>query len=92
MKGVKENGEINEELKFESSEKEKIEHQSQKDLQDLEIIEGKQEQVEETTVQIEYHNISANIINKGMESKMTYNKITYNMSLNEKESSSQVKQ
>ena len=92
MKGVKENGEINEELKFESSEKEKIEHPSQQDLQDLEIVEGKQEQVEETTVQIEYHSISANIINKGMESKMTYNKITYNMSLNEKESSSQVKQ
>ena len=83
MKGVEENGEINEELKVESSEKGKTESESQQDLQKVEIIEGKQQQVEETTVQKENHSIRKNIINKGMESKMICNKIRYNMSLNE---------
>ena len=40
MKGVEENGEINEELKVESSEKGKTESESQQDLQKVEIIEG----------------------------------------------------
>ena len=48
--------------------------------------------MEEITIQKEYHNISENIINKGLESKMTCNKVAYNMSLNEQESTSQVKQ
>ena len=90
MKGVKENGEINEELKVESSENGKAEGESQQDLQKVEIIEGKQGLVEETTVQKEYHSINVNIINKGMGKKC--NKITYNMSLNKQESSSQMKQ
>ena len=71
MKEVEENGEINVELKVESSEKGKTENESQQDLQKVEIIEGKQRQLEETTVQKLYHSISENIINKGMESKMT---------------------
>ena len=56
----------NEELKDDSSEKGKTESESQKDLQKVEIIEEKQQQVEETTVQKDYHNIRQNIINKGM--------------------------
>ena len=40
MKGVEKNGEINEELKVESSEKGKTESESQQDLQKVEIIEG----------------------------------------------------
>ena len=92
MNGVEENGKINEELKIESFQKRKTESESQEDLQKLEIIEGKQQQVEETTVQKEHHNISENIINKGMESKMTYIKITCNMSLNKQENTSQMKQ
>ena len=56
----------NEELKDDSSEKGKTESESQKDLQKVEIIEEKQQQVEETTVQKDYHNIGQNIINKGM--------------------------
>ena len=58
MKRVEENGEINEELKVESSEKRKTERESQQDLQKVEIIEGRQQQVEETTVLKEYHSIS----------------------------------
>ena len=78
--------------KNESSEKGKTESARQQDLEKVEIIERKQQQVEKTTVQKDYHNISENIINNGMENKMTCNKITYNMSLNKQESSSQVKQ
>ena len=58
MKRVEENGEISEELKVESSEKRKTERESQQDLQKVEIIEGRQQQVEETTVLKEYHSIS----------------------------------
>ena len=75
MKRVEENGEINEELKVAGSEKVKTE--SQNDLKIVENTEGKQQQVEETTLLKGYHIISENIINKGMESKMTCNKITY---------------
>ena len=56
------------------------------------MIEEKQQQVGKTAPQKDYHSISENMINKRMESKMTCNKITYNMNLNEQESSSQVKQ
>ena len=90
MKGIEENVEINEELKVESSEKGKT--KSQQDLQKVEAIEGKQQLVDETTVQKQYHSISENIINKGMESKITCNKVIYNMSLNKQESSSHLKQ
>ena len=48
--------------------------------------------VEKNTTQKEYHNISENIIKKGVESKITHNKIACNMKLKEQESSSQVKQ
>ena len=48
--------------------------------------------MEKTITQKEYHSISENIIKKGVESKITCNKIAYNMSLKEQESSSQVKQ
>ena len=75
MKRVEENGEINEELKVAGSEKVKTE--SQNDPKIVENTEVKQQQVEETTVLKGYHVISENIINKGMESKMTCNKITY---------------
>ena len=92
MNGVEENEEINEELKVESSEKEKTASESQQDLQKVEIIEGKQQQVDKTTIQKRYHSISENIINKGMENRTTCNNITYNTSLNEQESLSQVKQ
>ena len=92
MNGVEENQEINEELKVESSEKEKTASESQQDLQKVEIIEGKQQQVDKTTIQKRYHSIRENIINKGMENRTTCNNITYNMSLNEQESLSQVKQ
>ena len=80
MKGVEGNGEINEELKVESSEKGETESESQHDPQKVEIIEGKQQQLEEITVQKVYHAISENIINKGMGSKITRNKIAHNMS------------
>ena len=50
MKGVEKNGEINEELKVENSEKWKTESESQQDPQKVEIIKGKQQQVEETAV------------------------------------------
>ena len=83
MKGVEEIGEINEELKVESSDKERTERERHHCLQKVEIIEGKEQQVEETTTEKDYYSISENIINKGMESKMTCNKITYKMSLNE---------
>ena len=43
-------------------------------------------------VQKDYCSINENIINRRMESKIKFNKIRYNMSLNEQESSSQVKQ
>ena len=75
-KRVEENGEINKELKVESSEKRKTERESQQDLQKVEIIEGKQQQVEETTLQKQYHDVTDNLINKVMESKMECNKIT----------------
>ena len=42
MKGVEGNGEINKELKVESSEKGETESESQHDPQKVEIIEGKQ--------------------------------------------------
>ena len=80
MKGVEGNGEINEELKVESSEKGETESESQHDLQKVEIIEGKQQLLEESTVQKEYHAISENMIKKGMGSKITRNKIAHNMS------------
>ena len=92
MKGIEENVEINEELKVEISEKGKTKSESQQDLQKVEAIEGKQQLVDETTVQKQYHSISENIINKGMESKITCNKVIYNMSLNKQESSSHLKQ
>lgn len=74
MNGVEENGEINEKFKVESSEKNKTESKCQQDLQKIGVIEGKQQQVEETTRRKEYHNISENKINKGMENKMTCNR------------------
>ena len=74
MNGVEENGEINEKFKVESSEKNKTESKCQQDLQKIGVTEGKQQQVEETTGRKEYHNISENIINKGMENKMTCNR------------------
>ena len=83
MKGVVENEEIIQELEVKSCEKGKTESE-------VEIIEVKQ-LVEKTTTQKEYHSISENI-KKGVESKITCNKIAYNMSLKEQESSSQVKQ
>ena len=92
MKGVEENGEINEKLKVKSSDKGKTKSKSQQSLQKAEIIKRKQQPVEETTVQKECHSISQNITNKGMKSLVTCNKITYNTSLNEQESPSQVKQ
>ena len=92
MKGIEENVEINEELEVEISEKGKTKSESQQDLQKVEAIEGKQQLVDETTVQKQYHSISENIINKGMESKITCNKVIYNMSLNKQESSSHLKQ
>ena len=66
MKGVEEIGEINEELKVESSQKGKTESENEQDLQIVEIIEGKQQHVEETTIQKEYHSINeqSNRINK----------------------------
>ena len=85
MKGVEENGEMNEELKVKSSKKAKTEIE-------IEIIKLKQQPGEETTTQKEYHVISENIIKRGVESKITFNKIAYNMSLNEQENSSQMKQ
>ena len=78
MKRIEENREINEDLKVESSEREKTESESQLYLQKVEFIKRKQQQVEETTVEKEHHN-SENIINKGMESKMTCDKIRYNI-------------
>ena len=81
MKGVDKNREINEELKVENSEKGKTWSEGQQDLQQGEIIERKQQLVEETTVQKEYHSISETIINKRMESKIARNKITYNMNI-----------
>ena len=86
MKKVEGNGETNEEFVVDRSEKRKTERQSQQDLEKVEITEGKEQQQEETTVQKEYHNMSKNLINKGMESKMTRNKITYDIGLNEQES------
>ena len=91
MKGVEKNGEINRELQAESSEKGKKEKEIQQDLQKVELTKWKQHQVEETKVQKEYHNISQNIISKRMESKMTCNKITFDISSNVQESISQVK-
>ena len=84
IEGVVENEEIIQELEGKSCEKEKTETE-------VEIIEVKQ-LVEKTTTQKEYHSISENIIKEGVESKITCNKIAYNMSSNEPESSSQVKQ
>ena len=83
IKGVVENEEIIQELEVKSCEKGKTESE-------VEIIEVKQ-LVEKTATQKEYHSISENI-KKGVESKITCNKIAYNMSLKEQESSSQVKQ
>ena len=83
MKGIVENVEIIQELEVKSCEKGKTESE-------VEIIEVKQ-LVEKTATQKEYHSISENI-KKGVESKITCNKIAYNMSLKEQESSSQVKQ
>ena len=73
MKGVEEIGEINEELKVESSQKGKTESENEQDLQIVEIIEEKQQHVEETTIQKEYHSINeqSNRINKGY--KISYN-------------------
>ena len=52
MKGAEENGEMNEELKTENSQKRKTDSESQPDLQKVEIIEGKQQQVEKTTAYV----------------------------------------
>ena len=43
-------------------------------------MEVKKQLVEKTTTQKEYHSINENIIKKGIESKITCNKIAYNMS------------
>ena len=72
MKGVEENGEINQELEVKSCEKGKTESE-------VGIIEVEQQLVKETTTKKEYHIISKNIIKKGVQSKITCNKITYNM-------------
>ena len=85
MKEVVENGEIIQELEVKSCEKGKTESK-------IEAIEVKKQLVGKTTRQKEYHNISENIIKKGVESKITCNKIAYNLSSKEQESSSQVKQ
>ena len=85
MKGVVENREINQELEVIICEKGKTESEG-------EITEVKQQLVEKATTQKEHHSISENIIKKGVKSKITCNKIAYNMSSNEQESSSQVKQ
>ena len=85
MKGVVENGEIIQELEVKSCEKGKTESK-------VEIIEVKKQLVEKTTTQKEYHSISESIIKKGVESKITSNKIAYNISSKEQESSSQMKQ
>ena len=85
MKGVVENGEIIQELEVKSCEKGKTESK-------VEAIEVKKQLVGKTTRQKEYHNISEKKKKKGVESKITCNKIAYNLSSKEQESSSQVKQ
>ena len=85
LKGVAENWEIIQELEIKSCEKGKTESEA-------EIIEVKKQLVEKTTTQKTYHSISENIIKKGIESKITCNKITYNMSSKGQESWLQVKQ
>ena len=69
MKRVEENGKINQKSEFKDFEKGKTERE-------VEITEVKQQLVEETTTQKEYHSISESIIKKGVESKITSNKIT----------------
>ena len=82
MKRVVENEEIIQELEVKSCEKGKTESE-------VEIIEVKQ-LVEKTTTQKEYHSISENIIKKGVESKITCNKIAYNMNSKEQENGTKV--
>ena len=82
MKGVVENEEIIQELEVRSCEKRKTESK-------VEIIEVKQ-LVEKTRTQKEYHSISENIIKKGVESKITYTKIAYNISSKEQENCTRV--
>ena len=82
MKGVVENEEIIQELEVRSCEKRKTESK-------VEIIEVKQ-LVEKTRTQKEYHSISENIIKKGVESKITCNKIAYNMTSKEQENGTRV--
>ena len=81
IEGVVENEEIIQELEGKSCEKEKTETE-------VEIIEVKQ-LVEKTTTQKEYHSISENI-KKGVESKITCNKIAYNMTSKEQENGTRV--
>ena len=81
MKGVVENEEIIQELEVKSCEKGKTESE-------VEIIEVKQV-VEKTATQKEYHSINENI-KKGVESKITCNKIAYNMTSKEQENGTRV--
>ena len=67
MKEAEENGEKNVELVTDSSDKIRTESESQQYLQKGEIIEGKQQHVEDTTIRKEHHNIDENLINKGVE-------------------------
>ena len=67
MKEAEENGEKNVELVTDSSDKIRTESESQQYLQKGEIIEGKQQRVEDTTIRKEYHNIDENLISKGIE-------------------------
>ena len=81
IKGVVENEEIIQELEVKSCEKGKTESE-------VEIIEVKQV-VEKTATQKEYHSINENI-KKGVESKITGNKIAYNMTSKEQENGTRV--
>ena len=82
MKGVVENEEIIQELEVKSCEKRNTESK-------VEVIQVKQ-LVEKTRTQKEYYSISENIIKKGVESKITYNKISYNISSKEQENCTRV--
>ena len=81
IKGVVENEEIIQELEVKSCEKGKTESKA-------EIIEVKH-LVEKTATQKEYHSIIENI-KKGVESKITCNKIAYNMTSKEQENGTRV--
>ena len=76
MKWVVENEEIIQKLEVKSCEKVKTESK-------VEIIDVKKQLIEKITTQKEYHSISESIIKMGVETKITGNKVAYNMSSKE---------